>query len=165
MKYARLMEGLVADVVSTDPAELFHPLIAAEFVEAPDDVAPGWTLNGADWLPPVMCETPVTPVAPIQMAVIDFLRLFTGPELDAFNALQARCNALTPAEYAAAAEGDQAKMALVGFKRFLTFYDALRAGLIELNHPDTILGLGLLVPSGVLTPARLEQVLAGEPPA
>lgn len=165
MKYARLIDGLVADVISADPTELFHPLIAAEFVEAPDDVAPGWTLDGDVWTAPAVAADPVILTAPIQMAVIDFLRLFTPSELAGFNALRKACQALTPADYQAAAEGDQAKAALVGFEVFLTFYDALRAGLIELNHPETVQGLGLLVPLGVLSAARLAQVLAGEPPA
>ena len=55
--------------------------------------------------------------------------------------------------------------ALVGFEVGLTHYDALRAGLIELDHPETIQWLSLLVPLGVLTEERLAQVLAGQAPA
>lgn len=165
MKFARIIDGVAADVVDGDPVDLFHPLIAAEFVQVPDEVVPGSNLVDGVWTAPPAAEEPEPARIPVQMAVIDFLRLFEGPELDAFNALEAQCNALQPADYAAAAGGDQDKMALVGFKRFLTFYDALRAGLIELNHPDTIQGLSLLVPLGVLTPARLAKVLAGERPA
>lgn len=94
---------------------------------------------------------------PIQMAIIDFLRLFTPAELAAFNALRKRVAALAPEDY-----GDPAKAALVGFEVGLTHYDALRAGLIELDHPETIQWLSLLVPLGVLTEARLAQVLSGQ---
>lgn len=94
--------------------------------------------------------------APLQMAIIDFLRLFTNAELAGFNALRKTVAALAPADYS-----DPDKAALVGFEVGLTHYDALRAGLIELDHPETIQWLSLLVPLGVLTQERLGQVLAG----
>lgn len=164
MKFARIIDGVAADVVDADPTELFHPLIAAEFVQVPDEVVTGSALVDGVWIAPPAAEEPEPVRVPVQMAVIDFLRLFNTDELAGFNALRKASQALTPADYQAAAEGDQAKAALVGFEVFLTFYDALRAGLIELNHPETIQGLSLLVPLGVLTPARLAQVLAGERP-
>lgn len=164
MKFARIIENVAVDVVDADPADLFHPLIAAEFVQVPDEVVPGSILVDGAWTAPPAIEEPAPVRVPVQMAVIDFLRLFTTDELAGFNALRKACQALAPADYLAAAEGDQQKAALVGFEVFLTFYDALRAGLIELNHPETIQGLSLLVPLDVLTPARLAQVLAGERP-
>lgn len=162
MKFARIIDRVAVDVVEGLPADLFHPVIAVDFVEVPAAVVVGSLLIDGDWIAPD--EPPPVPEPMIQMAIIDFLRLFEGPELDGFNALEAQCNALTQADYDAAREGDQAKMALVGFKRFLTFYNALRAGLIELNHAETIQGLSILVPLGVLTPARLARVLSGRPP-
>ena len=95
-----------------------------------------------------------------QMALIDFLRLFTPAELASFNALRKVVAALAPEDY-----GDPTKAALVGFEVGLTHYDALRAGLIELDHPQTVQWLGLLVPLGVLTEERLAQVLTGQAPA
>ena len=165
MKFARIIDGVAADVVDADPADLFHPVIAAEFVEVPDQVVVGSTLTDGVWSAPPVAQAPEPVRAPVQMAVIDFLRLFTTEELAGFNALRKACQALAPADYREATEGDQGKAALVGFEVFLTFYDALRAGLIELNHPETIQGLSLLVPLGVLTPERLAEVLAGERPA
>ena len=162
MKFARIIDRVAVDVVEGLPADLFHPVIAVDFVEVPVAVVVGSLLIDGDWIAPD--APPPAPEPMIQMAIIDFLRLFEGPELDGFNALEAQCNALTQADYDAAREGDQAKMALVGFKRFLTFYNALRAGLIELNHAETIQGLSLLVPLGVLTPSRLARVLSGKPP-
>ena len=162
MKFARIIDRVAVDVVEGLPADLFHPIIAVDFVEVPVAVVVGSLLIDGDWIAPD--APPPAPEPTIQMAIIDFLRLFKGEELDGFNALEAQCNALTQADYDAAREGDQAKMALVGFKRFLTFYNALRAGLIELNHAETIQGLSVLVPLGVLTPARLARVLSGRPP-
>lgn len=161
MKFARIVDGVAADVVDADPADLFHPLIAAEFVQVPDEVVAGSALVDGVWIAPPAAEEPEPARVPVQMAVIDFLRLFTTDELAGFNALRKTCQALQPADYAAAAAGDQVKAALVGFEVFLTFYDALRAGLIELNHSETVQGLSLLVPLGVLTAPRLAQVLAG----
>lgn len=163
MKFARIVAGVAVDVTAADPAQLFHPAVAAEFVPVPDQVETGWMLDGEDWTAPEAVEEPEV-YQPVQLAVIDFLRLFTTAELAGFNALRKACAALTEADYQAAAGGDQAKAALVGFEVFLAFYDALRAGLIELNHPDTVQGLSLLVPLGVLTAPRLAQVLAGEAP-
>lgn len=107
---------------------------------------------------------PAAPRPPVQLALIDFLRLFTGDEIDRFNAREAEAKALAASVYEAAAAGDPAARLMVGFRRGLTHYDALRAGLIELDHPDTVAWLQLLVPLGVLTAPRLAQVLAGERP-
>lgn len=165
MKFARVSDKVAVDVVVSDPALLFHPTLAAEFVSVPDNVRVGSVLTGKTWSSPPD-QPPITPdVVPVQMAVIEFLRLFTSTELAGFNALRKACQALTPPDYQAAAGGDQTKADLVGFEVFLTFYDALRSGLIELNHPETVQGLGLLVPLGVLTAERLGQVLSGERPA
>lgn len=162
MRYARISNGVAVDVVEADPTGLFHPSLAADFVQVPAEVVVGSRLVDGAWIAP-------DPLAPEpadlgQMAIIDFLRLFEGEEIDGFNAVKAQCDGLTQADFDAAKAGDQAKMALVGFKRFLTFYDALRAGLIELRHPETSLGLSVLVPLGVLTQARLERILSGRPP-
>lgn len=165
MRYARVSNGVAVDVVDGDPSILFHPTLAAEFAAVPAEVIVGSRLVEGAWIATDPVEPAPVPADLGQMAIIDLLRLFEGEELDGFNALEAQCNALTPADYEAARAGDQAKMALVGFKRFLTFFNALRAGLIELRHPETIQGLSLLVPLGVLTEARLGQVLAGDPPA
>lgn len=164
MRYARVSSGVAVDVVDGDPTILFHPTLAAEFVEVPAEVVVGSRLVDDVWIAPDPVAPTPEPADLGQMAIIDFLRLFEGDEIDGFNAVKAQCDGLTQADFDAAKAGDQAKMALVGFKRFLTFYDALRAGLIELRHPETIQGLSVLVPLDVLTPARLERILSGRPP-
>ena len=160
MTFARIINDVAVDVTTADPAERYHPLLAVEFVEVPADVAVGSRLVDGVWIAPVPVEPEPEPPAPIQMAIIDFLRLFTQAELAGFNALRKAVAALAPADY-----GDPTKAALVGFEVGLTHYDALRAGLIELDHPETIQWLSLLVPLGVLTEERLAQVLAGQAPA
>lgn len=162
MKFARIIDNVAVDVVEDDPVSRFHPDLAAEFVGVPAEVIAGSRMIDGQWIAPDPVAPAPAPADLGQMAIIDFLRLFEGEELDRFNEREAECNALTSADYQAARDGDQAKMVLVGFKRFLTFYNALRAGLIELRHPETIQGLSLLVPLGVLTEERLGQVLAGD---
>jgi hypothetical protein len=160
MKFARIIERVAVDVIEGVPAELFHPDVAADFVEVPADVVVGSQLIDGVWIAPVPVEPEPEPAAPIQMAIIDFLRLFTGQEMGGFNALRKTVAALAPTDY-----GDPSKNDLVRFEVGLTHYDALRAGLIELDHPETIQWLSLLVPLGVLTEERLQAVLAGNPPA
>ena len=157
MKFARVIDRMAVDVVDGPPADYFHPDVAIDFVEVPDDVVVGSRLEDGVWFAPD--AAPAAPAQVIQMAIIDFLRLFTGEELVGFNRLKKDVAALAPADYA-----DPTKAALIGFEVFLTHYEALRAGLIELNHPETIQGLGLLVPLGVLTEPRLQDVLAGRIP-
>lgn len=158
MKFARIIERVAVDVIEGVPAELFHPDVAVDFVEVPAEVVTGSRLVDGEWTEPEAAPRPPEPAK--QMAIIDFLRLFRADELVGFNRLQKDVTALSAADYA-----DPDKAALVGFEVFLTHYQALRAGLIELNHAETIQGLSLLVPLGVLTEARLQAVLAGDPPA
>lgn len=165
MSHARIVENVAVEIYSGDPNTRFHPDLAASFTPVAGTVVVGSRFQNGVWIGPEAVEPPEPVRVPVQLAIIDFLRLFTTTELAGFNAVKKACAALAPADYVAAAGGDQAKAALVGFEVFLTFYDALRAGLIELNHPETIQGLGLLVPLGVLSADRLAEVLAGETPS
>ncbi|WP_427792257.1 hypothetical protein [Brevundimonas diminuta] len=157
MKCARILNNVAVDVIDHDPAGAFHPDLAVQFTPVPAEVVPGARLVNGEWIAPEPVAPAPAPAPPIQMAIIDFLRLFTPAELAGFNALRKTVAALAPEDY-----GDPTKAALVGFEVGLTHYDALRAGLIELDHPETIQWLSLLVPLGVLTEARLAQVLSGQ---
>lgn len=160
MKHARILNNVAVDVINHDPADAFHPELAVQFTPVPAEVVSGSRLIDGVWTAPAPVEPSPEPAQPIQMAIIDFLRLFTPAELAGFNALRKTVAALAPEDY-----GDPTKAALVGFEVGLTHYDALRAGLIELDHPETIQWLSLLVPLGVLTEERLAQVLTGQAPA
>ncbi|WP_313044887.1 hypothetical protein [Brevundimonas sp.] len=160
MKFARILNNVAVDVIDHDPVDAFHPDLAAEFAPVPTEVVAGSRLVDGAWIAPEPETAPPAPAQPIQMAIIDFLRLFTQAEMAGFNALRKTVAALLPADY-----DDPSKVALVGFEVGLTHYEALRAGLIELDHPETIQWLSLLVPLGVLTEARLAEVLAGQAPA
>jgi hypothetical protein len=65
--YARIVNGHAVDVVTVDPKTIFHPEIAAEFVEVPDGTDHGDTKNGDAWvkyIPPVPPEV-VAPKPPV----------------------------------------------------------------------------------------------------
>ncbi|MGO3562817.1 hypothetical protein [Pseudomonas helleri] len=64
--FARIINGVAVDV-SVDPDNCFHPALANEFVEVPDQVTHGWTLNGGQWVAPaVSAPTPDESTAPVE---------------------------------------------------------------------------------------------------
>ena len=81
MKHAWIENNQVRDIANGNPAELFHPDIAAKYdTQVPDDVIAGATLVDGAWVNP----TPVEPVIPEAVAPkvspIEFKLLFTSPE-------------------------------------------------------------------------------------
>lgn len=160
MKFARVVDEVAVEVTDEDPAGRFHPLLAEQFEAVPDVVEAGWVRSGGEWQAGEALEEPSEPYVPVQLAIIDLLRRFTHTELTLYLAKEAQARALTPADYAAAAGGDAELQLLVGFRLFLTFFDSLRTGVIEINHPQTVDGLSLLVPLGVISPERLPEILS-----
>jgi len=59
-KYAFVQNGIVVEAVRTDPAILFVPGYAAQFVTVPDEVEAGWQLVSGSWSAP----PPPPPVIP-----------------------------------------------------------------------------------------------------
>ena len=50
--------GIVTDIARVDPYTIFQPAYAAQFVDAPDDVTPGWLYDGTTFTaPPVPPKT------------------------------------------------------------------------------------------------------------
>jgi hypothetical protein len=65
-KYARIVDGRAVDVVDTDPAELFHPEVAEQFITVPDDTSTSDHFDGEAWTKYVPPELPaVLPVPPV----------------------------------------------------------------------------------------------------
>lgn len=58
MNYARIINNIAVDVCH-DPAECFHPTLAVEFVEVPDEVSHGWALDNGIWSAPPPPPEPV----------------------------------------------------------------------------------------------------------
>jgi hypothetical protein len=84
---ALVVGGVAVNVCdSTVLAESFHPEIAAQFVDVPDDVAVGWIETGGTWAAP---PTPPPPPGPPTTMVIDvptFFMRFTPQEESAIRA-------------------------------------------------------------------------------
>ena len=59
MKHAYIENNVVIEVARVDPFGIFQPAYAEQFIDAPDDVAPGWLYDGTTFTaPPVPEKTP-----------------------------------------------------------------------------------------------------------
>jgi hypothetical protein len=149
--YAIVRSGRVENTCLWDGVTPWEPPAGTTAVPCPDNVAIGYTYDGADWTPPS------APPAEVRRVIkADFLRLFTASERVAFNLQRKLVEMLQPADYT-----DPAKAGLVALEVFLLTYDAI--DVIELTHPETIEGMGVLVALGVVTQSRADDVLAGNP--
>lgn len=64
--YARMVNGAAVDVTETDPATIFHPELAEEFVSVPDGTLNGATFVDGKWSTPVASEpTPEADALPL----------------------------------------------------------------------------------------------------
>lgn len=52
MHYVYLTNNIVTDQTQVDPFNIFYPDYASKFIEAPDEVTFGWSLNNNVWSPP-----------------------------------------------------------------------------------------------------------------
>ena len=52
MTKAIAQNGIVTDIARVDPYAIFQPAYAAQFVDAPDDVQPGWLYDGSTFTAP-----------------------------------------------------------------------------------------------------------------
>lgn len=166
MKHARILDDVAVEVLDGEPQGFLHPALAALFVPVPQTVVVGSYRVGNIWYAPPS-SPPVTPPPwkAIQVAIIDMLRAFTSTELIAYIETEAAARGMTPADRQAAAEGDIALQMLLSFRIWLLMYDALRLGLIEINHPETAQVLQLLAYMDVLEPHRPAEVIAALTPA
>jgi hypothetical protein len=78
---------------------------------------------------------------------IDFMRLFTTPETVRYKLLRMTVDSLTMADYAAAMAGDQQKLLLVSAGVMFDRFDL--ASQLELDHPETQQGIGLMGIAGI----------------
>lgn len=80
MKYANIVNNIVVDV-SDDPATHYHPDIAAQFVEVPDEVQTGW-VRGDDgtWSAPVIEAAPEPVAVRPSVSPVEFKLLWTSQE-------------------------------------------------------------------------------------
>lgn len=132
-----LADVSLADLSWADPALGFAG-VAFTPVQAPDPPAPG----------------------PVRVTKIGFSRLFTLDERLAMLAIRKQVAALTGAQLL-----EPANIAFTQAAAMFESFD-LPAEYIELDHPDTIAAVGvLLVLLGVLSAPRAAQILANTAPA
>ncbi|UYT57767.1 hypothetical protein OHI65_14955 [Brucella sp. MAB-22] len=64
MKFGRITDDIVVEVVAlpdgSEPADYYHPDVAAMFVSVPDAVEAGWISNGRDFVKPPRSEVDLT---------------------------------------------------------------------------------------------------------
>jgi hypothetical protein len=80
-KSARIINDAAVDVVTGDPAAIFHPAVAAEFVSVPDEVLVGSRLVNGAWTEPAAQPGPA-PQQPeaARVSPVEFKLLFTVTE-------------------------------------------------------------------------------------
>ena len=82
--YARNVNNVAVDVTTTNPATIFYPSIAAEFIVVPDGTEGGATYENGIWTNP-----PTPPVPPVRYSVLtpmQFYLAFTTAERIAIKA-------------------------------------------------------------------------------
>lgn len=79
MKKARVVNNIAYDVIDGDVNDFFHPTIAAQFVDVPDEVENGWEFDGTDWNAPNV-QPPLQPQVGKSIDIPGFLLLFTHQE-------------------------------------------------------------------------------------
>lgn len=68
---ALIIDGVAVNVVAADRlADSFHPAVAVQFVDVPDEVSEGWRLIEGDWTAPEEIEQ-VAPVYHPEAYVVD----------------------------------------------------------------------------------------------
>lgn len=151
MKYARIVNNAAADATTEDPVGRFHPDIVAQFVEVPDDVVDGSTLDpdtGA-WTPPDALpeDAPVPEVGNLRPTPPEFMAtLFTFSERIGIRAVRA---------------------ADVVVDDFLTLLEDPRLTVVDLRLASTQEALGYLTQTDppLLSAERAARILTGLPPA
>lgn len=147
--YARIIDGLVVDV-STDPENCFHPLLAVDFVDVPDEVTHGWRLIGDAWQAPSEVA-PVSPEVPPEVGNLaptspEFLLLLTLLE-------RAAIRAAGPTDLVV--------------KDILKMVDDPRVTFVDLTNPSVVEAINYLTTTvpPLLTTERAARVLKGLPVA
>lgn len=145
MKYARNVNNTAVDVRTESPEGCFTPEIAAEFVEVPDEVENSWILEGGIWsAPPAPEPTPEPTPAPTEapkISPVEFKLLFTSQERVAIKAARATDPVIDD------------------------FYDIVedpRLTHVDLGLQSTQMALGYLAQQGLLTEARMAEILQGQ---
>jgi hypothetical protein len=162
-KIVEIQEGVVIQVSAWNGSPFINPPGRTIIMVGNDSlVVPGWLWNGS--------TNTLYPVAqfsgPNKVEKIEFMRLFTMEERVRYNALRKIVASLTANDYSATDPMSQLFIALD-----IVFDSFDLAALVELDHPETIQGLGLLAAGGVFgsnsetQTLRITQVLQAQIPS
>ena len=142
MKYAWIQNSQIRDICPGNPAESYHPDIAALYdTQVPDDAAPGDTWDGTTLTKPVIPEyvpPPPAPVKPPTVKAIDYKMLFTSAE-----------------RIASKASTDPVMVDL------MTLLDDPRTTHIDLSRPSLGESLDYMTSIGILAVGRKAEILTG----
>lgn len=162
-KIVSIQESIVSEVSPWDGSPFTNPpgrtIIIVSDTHA---VQVGWLWNAStNTLYPT-----VQTVGPRRVEKIDFMRLFTLEERVRYNALRKITDSLTQEAYLSQDPMNQLFVALD-----IVFDSFDLAAMIELDHPETSQGMGLLAAAGIFgndpshQTSRLSQVLAAQMPS
>lgn len=146
MKYAWIESDRIRDIAPGNPADLYHPDIAALYdTEVPDDAAngDGW-VNGQLVKPEPPAPTPEpepVPPAPPKVSPVEFKLLFTSPERIAIKAERATDPVIDD---------------------FFDIVDDPRLTFVDLGLQSTQDALAYLEAKGLIAPGRAAEILAGQ---
>lgn len=152
-KYARIIDNVAVDVVAGDPAALYHPAVAGQFVPVPAEVVSGWVCDpqSGEWSAPEQPQEPAPPATRrLQVSPPTFKLLFTSPERIAIRTARAYAGD-DPAQLQVKAVLDD----------WFEIVDDPRLTFVDLALPATIAGVQFLVTLGILTQARCDEILSG----
>lgn len=140
--FARIINDVAVDV-SSNPAEEFHPSIAAEFEPVPDEVQVGWGRNeDGEWEAPTPTPEPTpAPTESPKVSPVEFKLLFAPAERVAIKAARATDPVIDD------------------------FYDIVedpRLTHVDLGLQSTKDALSYMVAQGLLTEERRLEILAGQ---
>ena len=138
--FARIINNVAVDV-SDNPAEQYHPSIAAEFVPVPDEVRQGWQLIDGTWTAPEPTPDPAPEVEAPKVSPVEFKLLFTSPERVALKAARATDPVIDD---------------------FFDIVEDPRLTHVNLGLQSTKDALSYMVATGLLTAERRAQILLGQ---
>ena len=138
--YARIINDVAVDV-SSNPTNQFHPDIAREFEQVPDDVKQGWVRIDGVWSEPAPTPQPEpTPTYP-KVSPVEFLLLFTSAERVAIRAVRPDDPVIDD---------------------FFDIVEDPRLTFVDLGLPSVQGALHYLAAAQLITDARREEILTGK---
>ena len=143
-KQARIVDNVAVDFVAGNPADFFHPSIAAEFGQVPDEVEPGWRRDPVtgSWSAPAQVEPQTEPAtdAP-KVSPVEFKLLFSAQERVAIKTARATDPVIDD---------------------FFEIVEDPRLTHVSLGLQSTQDALAYLEAKGLITTDRRVQILAGQ---